>query len=207
LERNIVSFEKPEDFEAWLEVHHPQDTGIWIQIAKKGTGRPSISYAEALDCALCFGWIDGQKAKHDENHWLQYFSKRKKNSIWSQINRENVGRLIELGRMRKPGELAVEEAKRSGQWDSAYQSSKNRAIPEDFEKALNTNKKAKEFFDSLGSQNRFAFVFRISTAKKVETRQKRLTEYIRMLENGEVFYPKGKSQGKQVIPNQEHPST
>ncbi len=190
VERNIIAFETPTEFEKWLEAHHTQDTGIWIKIAKKGNDRMSITYPEALDCALCFGWIDGQKAKFDENYWLQYFSKRRKNSIWSQINRENVKRLIETGRMRKSGESAIEEAKKSGQWEAAYQSTKSREIPEDFEKALNSNKKAKDFFDSLGSQNRFAFVFRISTAKKAETRQKRLNEFIRMLENGEVFYPK-----------------
>ena len=173
-----------------LEGHHTQVDGIWIRIAKKGVGLQSISYAEALDCALCFGWIDGQKAKHDENSWLQYFSKRRKNSIWSQVNRENIARLIESGRMRPPGEFAVEEAKKSGQWDSAYQPGKSREIPEDFEKALNSNEKAKDSFDSLDSQNRFSFAFRISTAKKAETRQKRLNEYIRMLENGEVFHPK-----------------
>lgn len=190
MERKILSFENSADFESWLEVHHNDDTGIWILIAKKGIDQQSISYAEALDCALCYGWIDGQKAKHDEYFWLQYFTKRKKKSIWSQINRENVGRLIELGRMRAPGELAVNEAKKSELWDSAYQPVKSRTIPEDLEKALSTNKKANDFFDSLGSQNRFAFVFRLSTAKKAETRQKRLSEYIRMLENGEVFHPK-----------------
>jgi uncharacterized protein YdeI (YjbR/CyaY-like superfamily) len=190
MERTIVAFETIVDFENWLKINHTQNFGVWIKIAKKESGKNSITYAEALDCALCFGWIDGQKSKLDDKYWLQYFTKRKKNSIWSQINREKIGRLIESGKMQKPGEIAIEDAKNSGQWDSAYQSMKNRSIPEDFEKALNGNKKAKDFFESLGSQNRFAFVFRISTAKKHETRQNRINESISMLEKGEVFYPK-----------------
>jgi uncharacterized protein YdeI (YjbR/CyaY-like superfamily) len=185
-----LSFDQQSDFETWLETHHAQDTGIWILLAKKGTGRQSISYSEALDSALCFGWIDGQKASYDESSWLQYFSRRKRRSIWSQINRDNIQRLIETGRMRPAGLAAVDAAKDSGQWESAYQPTSSREIPEDLEKALNGNTKAREFFDSLGSQNRFAFVFRVSTAKKAETRKKRIEEYIRMMENGEVFYPK-----------------
>ena len=143
--QDIVVFEKGADFEEWLNEHHSQETGIWVLIAKKGTDRRSITYAEALDCALCYGWIDGQKAQYDEMSWLQYFTKRKKNSLWSQINRENVKRLAELGRMKRPGELAIEAAKISGQWDSAYQPIKSRTIPQDFEEALNLNKKANDF--------------------------------------------------------------
>jgi len=193
LERDIIPFKESAEFEAWLEDHHSQDSGIWIQIAKKGSGEESITYAQALDCALCYGWIDGQKAKLDDKYWLQYFTKRKKNSIWSQINRENVKRLIDSGRMRPPGESAIEEAKRSGQWEAAYQSVKSREIPEDFAKALNLNTRAKEFFETLGSQNRLAFVFRITTAKRPETRQRRIGEFIRMLENGDVFHSGKKS--------------
>lgn len=192
MEREILSFNQQSDFETWLDTHYTQNSGIWILIAKKGTSRQSITYAEALDSALCFGWIDGQKASYDNSSWLQYFSKRKRKSIWSQVNRDNIQRLTEAGRMRSPGLAAVDEAKESGQWESAYQPTKSREIPEDLEKALNGNKRAREFFDSLGSQNRFAFVFRVLTAKKIETRQKRIEEYIHMMENGEVFYPKKK---------------
>jgi uncharacterized protein YdeI (YjbR/CyaY-like superfamily) len=190
MEREILEFKHQRDFESWIETHYTQSTGVWILIAKKGSGKQSITYAEALDVALCFGWIDGQKSAFDNLTWLQYFSKRKRKSIWSQVNRENIQRLTMAGRMRPSGLMAVEEAKESGQWESAYQPGKSREIPEDLERALNSNEKAKDFFESLDSRNRFSFVFRISTAKKADTRQKRLSEYIRMLENGEVFHPK-----------------
>ena len=190
MERIIVSFERVADFEEWLEEHHDQNTGIWLLIAKKGSGRSSVTYQEALECALCYGWIDGQKAKHDDLNWLQYFSKRKKNSLWSQTNRDKVQVLRNLGRMKAPGEAAVEEAMKSGQWDSAYQPISSRAIPEDFEAALDSNKQAKAFFETLGSQNRYSFVFRISTAKNPETRKQKIADFVRMLENGEVFHPK-----------------
>ena len=190
MEKEIVAFESPSQFEDWLTLHHTQTTGIWIHIAKKGSGTKSISYAEALESALCFGWIDGQKSKHNENAWLQYFSPRRKKSIWSQVNKKNVERLIQEGRMRQQGLDVIEEAKNSGQWDVAYQPTRSRDIPPELEIALQNNKKAKDFFDTLNSQNRFAFVFRIITAKKEETKLKKVAEYIRMLENGEVFYPK-----------------
>ncbi len=200
MERKIILFEKTADLETWLEKNHTQITGIWIRIAKKGSGLRSVTYAEALDCALCWGWIDGQKAKHDENSWVQYFVRRKKNSIWSQVNQKNVERLTAEGRMQAPGAEAIEEAKRSGQWEAAYQPTSSREVPEDLEKALNENKKAKDFFESLGSQNRFAFIFRLTTAKKAETRLKRLNEFLGMLERGEVFYPKRASKPEGSTP-------
>ncbi|NNM66423.1 MAG: bacteriocin-protection protein [Spirochaetales bacterium] len=193
MERTIMSFETAADFEAWLEAHETQATGIWLLISKKGAEKKSISYAEALECALCFGWIDGQKAKQDESNWLQYFSKRKKNSLWSQVNRDKANKLLELGRLRASGKSALEEAKKSGRWDAAYQPMKSREIPQDLERALNSNQRAKDFFESLSSQNRFSFVFRIATAKKPEIREKKLKEFLRMLENGEVFHPQKKS--------------
>ena len=194
MERELAFFETTSAFELWLAEHHTQTTGIWIRIAKKNSAQRSITYAEALDCALCWGWIDGQKAKKDEDSWIQYFAKRKKKSLWSQVNQKNVERLAAEGRMKTPGAEAIEEAKRSGQWDAAYQPTRSRNVPEDLAKALSENKKAKEFFESLGSQNRFAFVFRLTTAKKPETRLKRLNEYLGMLERGEVFYPKKASE-------------
>jgi len=190
VERDIVSFSTPAEFELWLEAHHGQATGIWILIAKKGSERPSISYKEALDCALCYGWIDGQKDRRDESSWLQHFSRRKRGSIWSQVNKKNVERLIEEGRMRAPGLAAIEEARRSGEWEAAYQATASRDIPPELEAALAKSRKARAFFETLNSQNRYAFVFRVSTAKKAETKQRRVEEFIRMMENGEVFYPK-----------------
>ena len=159
-------------------------------IAKRSSGAKSISYSEALDCALCFGWIDGQKNKHDENTWIQYFCKRKSNSIWSQVNKKKVESLLQEGRVRQPGLNAIELAKLGGQWDAAYQPTSSREIPPELEAALMQNKKAKDFFDSLNSQNRFAFVFRIITVKKEETKLRKVADFVRMLENGEVFYPK-----------------
>lgn len=189
MEREIISFANPAEFEAWLKENHTRTSGIWILHAKKGSERPSITYAEAVQCALCFGWIDGQKAKYDEQSWLQYFVKRKKNSIWSQINQKHVERLILEGRIQAPGLEAVEEAKRSGQWAAAYQPVSSREIPAELAKALADSPKAKAFFETLNSQNRFAFVFRVSSPKKEETRLKKVAECIRMLENGEMFYP------------------
>lgn len=190
MDRVILSFEDSGDFEAWLKENHAQPTGIWLQIAKKGSGRSSITYAQALDVALCYGWIDGQKAKLDEGSWLQHFSRRKPKSLWSQVNQKNVERLTGEGRMQAPGVAAIEAAQQSGQWAAAYQPTRSREIPPELEQALSLSPQARAFFDTLGSQNRFAFVFRVSTAKKAETRAKRVQEFIRMMENGEVFYPR-----------------
>ena len=190
MDRVIVSFASPSAFTSWLEEHHAQPTGVWLLIEKKDSSRRSIDYREALDCALCFGWIDGQKAKNDESSWLQSFSKRRKNSLWSQVNQKHVERLITEGRMQPPGLAAIGEAKASGQWDNAYQPTRSREVPPDLEKALGQSPRAKAFFETLDSQNRFAFVFRSTNAKKPETRAKRVEEFVRMMENGEVFYPK-----------------
>jgi len=195
MDRDIRFFPTQGDFEAWLEENHAQEGGIWLRISKKGADQASVTYAEALDVALCFGWIDGQKASLDEKSWLQYFTRRKKKSLWSQINREHVGRLTAEGRMRPPGLAAVQAAQASGEWEAAYPPTSRREIPDDFRLALEGNPRAQEFFASLGSQNRFAFVFRIHSAKKPETRQKRIREFVLMLENHQVFFPpKAKNQ-------------
>jgi len=192
VEKEIVTFQSSRTFEDWLVLNHTRTTGIWIRISKKGAETPSITYAQALESALCFGWIDGQKAKYDETSWLQYFTRRKKSSLWSQVNRNHAERLITEGRMREPGLAAIEEAKRSGEWDAAYQPTKSRELPPELKDALEKSEKARQFFETLNSQNRFAFVFRTLTAKKQETKLKRVSEFIRMMENGEVFYPKEK---------------
>ena len=189
MEREIAFFMTEADFEVWLEQNYEQENGIWLRIAKKSATQQSITYTEALDTALCYGWIDGQKAKYDEQSWLQYFCKRKTRSLWSQVNQENIARLTQEGRLKAPGLAAVEQAKLSGQWDSAYQSMSSRDVPEDFEQSLVQSPKAKEFFESLGSQNRFALIFRLSTTKKEETRRKKIAQFIEMLERGQVFHP------------------
>lgn len=190
MDRVILSFPGPEEFQAWLEENHSSAPGVWLRIAKKGSEERSITYPEALEWALCYGWIDGQKVKHDDASWLQSFSRRKSNSLWSQVNQGHVARLTVEGRMRPSGFAAVEAAKQSGRWDSAYQPTRSREIPSELAEALASSPKAREFFETLGSQNRFAFVFRSSSTKKAETRIKRAQEFVRMMERGEVFYPK-----------------
>ena len=189
MDKDIFSFSAALKFEMWLEENFNRGKGIWMTMAKRGSTRTNISYAEALDSALCFGWIDGQKGKGDEQTWLQYFCRRKANSVWSQTNKGNVKRLIRENRMRQPGYNAIEEAKLSGAWDSAYQPIRSRGIPPELATALDRSKKAKEFFETLSSQNRFAFVYRIQTAKKKETRERKAEEYVRMMERGEKFHP------------------
>jgi uncharacterized protein YdeI (YjbR/CyaY-like superfamily) len=189
LERTVLAFANPSEFETWLEENHEQASGVWLRLAKKGAGQASVTYAQALDAALCYGWIDGQKARLDEQAWLQYFARRKATSLWSQVNRGHIERLTVEGRMRPAGLAAVEAAKVSGQWQAAYQPTRSRELPPELEEALALSPRARAFFDTLTSQNRFAFVFRTATAKKPETRLRRVKEFIRMLENGEVFYP------------------
>lgn len=191
MQTSILALKHPDDWAVWLEENQSLSTGIWLQLAKKGS--VGITYAQALDIALCFGWIDGQKKGQDETTWLQYFAPRKRGSIWSQINQGHVKRLTEAGLMRPAGLAAVEAARASGEWDRAYQGQSNREVPPELQAALDRSPKAKEFFETLSSQNRFAFVFRVSTAKKPETRLKRAAQFVEMLEEHRVFYPKEKT--------------
>jgi uncharacterized protein YdeI (YjbR/CyaY-like superfamily) len=164
-----------------------QSAGAWLKLAKKGTGILSVTYEEALDVALCYGWIDGQKGSFDDKYWLQKFTPRGAKSIWSKINTEKVERLIASGEMKPAGLKAVEAAKQDGRWDAAYSSQKNISVPDDFQTALNKNKKAKAFFASLTSARRYSFLFRVTTAKKAETRERRIRQFVEMLERGETF--------------------
>jgi uncharacterized protein YdeI (YjbR/CyaY-like superfamily) len=183
----IIAFETAETFETWLEKNHDNTEGIWLKIFKKDSGEKTISYAEALDVALCYGWIDGQKQAHDERAWLQKFCPRRAKSIWSKINIGHVERLIKEGKMRQAGLKAVENAKADGRWDKAYDSPSKMTIPEDFLKELSKNKKAEAFFKGLNKSNLFSIGFRLQTAKKQETKEKRMKEIIEMLEKGEKF--------------------
>ena len=158
-----------------------------MKLAKKATGIPSVTYAEALDVALCYGWIDGQRNSFDENYFIQKFTPRRPKSIWSKINTEKVERLIESGEMKPSGLKAIEAAKQDGRWDAAYASQKNILVPDDFKSALSKNGKAKTFFESLTGAKRYSFLFRIETAKKAETRVKRILQFVEMLEKGETF--------------------
>jgi uncharacterized protein YdeI (YjbR/CyaY-like superfamily) len=182
-------FETQQDWEGWLKEHHAEVAGVWLKFAKKGTGIASLSYAEALEGALCYGWIDGQKASLDDDYWLQKFTPRRAKSIWSQINREKALALIAAGRMQPAGLRQVELAKADGHWDAAYASQSNKTIPEDLQRELDKNPAAKEFFNTLNSQNRYAILFRIQNAKRAETRAERIQKFITMLANKEKIYP------------------
>lgn len=184
----ILSFRSPAEFRKWLAENHDKSDGIWLRIFKKNSQTASVTYAEALDEALCFGWIDGQKQKHDDQSWLQKFTRRRARSGWSKINTEHAERLIKAGRMKAPGQAEVEAAKKDGRWKAAYDSPSNTSFPEDFLAAVGKDPKAKAFFDSLNKANRYAISYRLQTAKKPETRQKRMKMILAMLASGEAFH-------------------
>ncbi|PKA22460.1 bacteriocin-protection protein, YdeI/OmpD-associated family [Leptospira sp. mixed culture ATI2-C-A1] len=181
----IIEFLSAESFEIWLEKNHKSSIGIWIKIFKKESGKKSITYKEALDVALCYGWIDSQKQSFDDQSWLQKFSPRTSKSIWSKINIGHVERLINEGKMKPEGLVAVEKAKADGRWEKAYDSPSKMTVPEDFLKELQKNKKASEFYKSLNKTNLYSIAFRLQTAKRAETREKRMKEIIIKLEKGE----------------------
>ena len=184
----ILPFENKKKWADWLAKQHDKSTGVWLKLAKKTAGIPSITYEEALDVALCYGWIDGQKGSFDEHYWLQRFTPRGPKSIWSKINTEKAERLIASAEMKPAGLKAVEAAKQDGRWDVAYSSQKNSSIPEDFQAALDKNKKAKAFFATLKSAERYSFLFRIHHAKKPETRATHIQKFVEMLKSGEKFH-------------------
>jgi uncharacterized protein YdeI (YjbR/CyaY-like superfamily) len=185
----IILFEIWQDWEAWLKEHHATAQGAWLKLAKKGTGVSSVSYAEALEIALCYGWIDAQKASFDEQYFLQKFTPRRPGSIWSKINCDKATELIASGRMQPAGLRQIELAKANGRWDTAYEAQSKASIPPDLQSALDNNPKAKDFFNTLNSQNRYAILFRIQTAKKPETRAARIQKFVEMLENNQKIYP------------------
>src|SRR5216683_2692520 len=185
---SVMSFATWQDWEAWLNEHHADTKGVWLKIAKKGTGISSVSYAEALDSALCFGWIDGQKASFDEQYWLQKFTPRSPKSIWSKVNCGKATVLMAEGRMQPAGMQQVELAKADGRWEAAYKSQSKITVPADFQSALDKNQQARDFFTTLNSVNRYAILFRIQTAKKPETRSARIQKFIEMLLNKQKLY-------------------
>ena len=183
----ILPLESKKKIAEWLAKNHDKSAGLWLKIAKKASGIPTVTYAEALDVALCYGWIDGQKGSFDDQYFLQRFTPRRPKSIWSKINVGHVERLIASGEMKPAGLRAVEAAKQDGRWDAAYSSQTNIEVPADFKSALNKNKKAKVFFESLTNSKRYSFLFRITTAKKIETREKRIRQFVEMLAKGETI--------------------
>jgi uncharacterized protein YdeI (YjbR/CyaY-like superfamily) len=175
-------------WDAWLEKNHRKSEGLWLRLAKKGSGMRSVTYSEALEVALIYGWIDGQKRPESEQAWLQRFLPRGVRSIWSKINREKALGLIASGQMKAAGLEAVELARKNGRWESAYDSPKGAAVPADFQAALDGNPRAGEFFRELDRANRYAVLFRIQTVKKVETRARKIVEFVAMLERGERIH-------------------
>lgn len=172
----------------WLGKYHATSAGVWLQIAKQLSGIQSVTYAEALGAALCFGWIDGQKRKCDDDYYLQRFTPRRPNSIWSEVNRVRALALVDQDLMQPAGLAAIEHAKANGRWDKAYGRLSHAAILRELEVVLGEHPKAASFFKTLNSQNRYAILFRLQTAKKVETRIARLAKFIAMLERGETFH-------------------
>jgi uncharacterized protein YdeI (YjbR/CyaY-like superfamily) len=162
---------------------------VWLKLAKKGANTQSVSYDEAVEIALCFGWIDGQKQAHSEQFWIQKFTRRSDKSIWSKINKEKALALIKAGTMKPAGLKEIERAKIDGRWDAAYDSASKATVPSDFQSALDSNARAKDFFGTLDSRNRYAVLFRIQTAKKAETRAKRISQFVQMLERHEKVRP------------------
>jgi uncharacterized protein YdeI (YjbR/CyaY-like superfamily) len=184
----IVLFATPADLEAWLEEERAGSAGVWLKIAKKGSGVESVSYGEALEVALCFGWIDSQKKGFDEKCFLQRFTPRRPRGRWSRINREKAEGLIGSGRMRPAGLAEVEAAKGDGRWEDAYEGQRTAEVPPDLQRELDRNAAAREFFATLDSANRYAIVYRLGEAKKEETRERRLRKFVEMLEKREKIH-------------------
>lgn len=190
----------PADWHAWLAAHHASSSGVWLLIAKKGSGRASPTYAEAVDAALAWGWIDGQKGKHDDTAWIQRFTPRKPKSPWSKINRDKATALIRAKRMHAPGLAEIERAKRDGRWNAAYDSASTAKVPPDLAAALARNRRAAAFFAAIDGANRYAILWRLQTAKKPETRALRLAKFVAMLARGERIHPLPEKRGRAKPP-------
>jgi uncharacterized protein YdeI (YjbR/CyaY-like superfamily) len=173
----------------WLEQHHASAAGVWLRMAKKGSGIASVDYPQALEEALCHGWIDGQRKSDDDTYFQQRFTPRTQRSMWSRINRDKALKLIESGRMQAAGLAEVERAKADGRWDAAYEGAKAATVPPDLQAALDANAQAAKFFATLNAQNRYAVLFRTQGAKKPETRARRIEKFVEMLARGEKPYP------------------
>ena len=189
MESQTRTFETQKDWEAWLSKNHAScEEGIWLRMYKKDTKIPSINYAQALEEALCYGWIDGQKKSYDAQSWLQRFTPRRKKSGWSQINIGHIERLTKDGRMQPAGIVQVEAAKADGRWEKAYAPASTMVVPEDFLLELKKHKKAYIFYQTLNKANLYAIFYRLTTAKKPETVARRKTDIIAMLERGEAIH-------------------
>jgi uncharacterized protein YdeI (YjbR/CyaY-like superfamily) len=187
----VIAFSSQQAFDVWLGSQPGDCRGLWLKVAKKSSGIASISRAEAVDSALCHGWIDGQLDSFDGDYWLIRFTPRQSTSKWSEINRARAQALVVLGRMRSAGLKEIERAKKDGRWDAAYAAQSTAQVPDDLARALAKSKKAKAFFETLDSKNRFAILYRVHGAKKPETRAARIEKFVAMLVEGETLYPLG----------------
>jgi uncharacterized protein YdeI (YjbR/CyaY-like superfamily) len=188
VEQPELLFESQMEWEKWLEKNHDESEGVWLKFAKKNSSQKSVNYAEALDVALCYGWIDSQTKSLNEKFYLQKFTPRRSRSVWSKINVAKIESLIAEGKMRPAGLAQVESAKADGRWDAAYHSPTNAVVPEDFAKALAKNKKAAQFYEELSKSNKYAILWRLQQAKRPETRARNIVKFIGMLERGEKFH-------------------
>lgn len=188
VETRIHAFETPADFWHWLETHHDSETELWLKIFKKGSGQTTVNWEEAVIEALCWGWIDGIKKSFDDRAYLQRFTPRRKGSNWSKRNREHVEQLLENNKMQEAGMVHVRAAQADGRWENAYAPASEITVPADFLEALEHRPKAKAFFETLNKTNLYTLSYRLQTARKPETRQKRFDAFLAMLEKGETFY-------------------
>ena len=191
----IKSFRSETAFETWLAANHARETELWLKIHKKGSGAPTVTYAQAVDVALCWGWIDGIRKTFDERSFLQRFTPRKAKSVWSQINREHVARLTAAGRMTPHGQRHVDAAKADGRWDAAYapiRSASEATLPEDLRAAIEASPRARETFRTLGRQNLFALAFRTNNMKTPAGRARKIAALVAMLARGETIVPEGR---------------
>lgn len=193
----IRLFTTQEEWAAWLEKNHRKQDGLWLRIAKKDSGLTSVTYLEAVETALCHGWIDGLKRPESKKAWLQRFVPRRPKSLWSKINREKALALIASGRMKEPGLEMIKQAQSDGRWETAYDSAKNSKVPADFQAVLDANPKALAFFEALDGTNRYAVLFRIQTAVKAETRSRKIQELVEMLKRNERIHEPRRSRGSE----------
>ncbi len=185
----IISFASREAWEAWLEGQHATSEGLWLKFAKKDSGIETVTYDQAVEIALCYGWIDGQVRGFDEDYYLQRFTPRRPRSKWSKINRQRATELTERGEMKPAGLREVERAKADGRWDAAYDAPSSATVPEDLLRELEKNEAAREFFSELDRRNRYAILYQIQDAKKPETRARRIAKYVAMLAEQKKPYP------------------
>ena len=186
---DVLRFRSARAFETWLRKNQAASVGVWLEIAKPGAPEATIRYTEAVEIALCYGWIDGTKKAKDANHWLQRFTPRRPRSMWSKVNRARAEALIAAGRMQAGGQAEIDRAKADGRWDAAYDGARTAAVPADLQAALDAHPAARAFFATLDAANRYSVLWRVQTAKKPETRASRIETLVAMLARGEKIHP------------------